>query len=164
MVKIPPANTGNADSIPRSGKSFGEENDSPLQLFLLGKSHGHRSLMGYRPRGLKRVRHTLETKMIKTTTIPLCHSQKHKVSSLSCVWLVATPWSVAHQAPLSVGFSRQEYWSGLPFPSPGDLSNPGDWTQVSHIAGRCFKLWATREAPGNTQSHTNGNEHFAVST
>ena len=35
------------------------------------------------------------------------------------------PWTVAHQAPLSMGFSRQEYWSGLPFPSPGDLLNPG---------------------------------------
>ena len=42
----------------------------------------------------------------------------------SCPTLV-TPWTVAHQAPLSVGFSRQEYWSGLPFPSPGDLPNPG---------------------------------------
>ena len=36
-----------------------------------------------------------------------------------------TPWTAAYQAPLSMGFSRQEYWSGLPFPSPGDLSNPG---------------------------------------
>ena len=36
-----------------------------------------------------------------------------------------TPWTVACQAPLSMGFSRQEYWSGLPFPSPGDLLNPG---------------------------------------
>ena len=36
-----------------------------------------------------------------------------------------TPWTVAYQAPLSMGFSRQEYWSGLPFPSPGDLPNPG---------------------------------------
>ena len=37
----------------------------------------------------------------------------------------ATPWTVAHQAPLSMGFSRHEYWSGLPFPSPGDFPNPG---------------------------------------
>ena len=36
-----------------------------------------------------------------------------------------TPWTIAHQATLSMGFSRQEYWSGLPFPSPGDLPNPG---------------------------------------
>ena len=45
-------------------------------------------------------------------------------SCKSCLTL-ATPWTVAHQAPLSVGFSRQEYWSGLPFPSPGDLPDPG---------------------------------------
>ena len=38
---------------------------------------------------------------------------------------IATPWTVAHQAPLSKGFSRQEYWRGLPFPSPGDLPDPG---------------------------------------
>ena len=39
--------------------------------------------------------------------------------------LFATPWTVAHQAPLSMNFSRQEYWSGLPFPSPGDLPDSG---------------------------------------
>ena len=49
----------------------------------------------------------------------------HEVKSLSLVWLFATPWTVAYQAPPSLGFSRQEYWSGLPFPSPGDLPNPG---------------------------------------
>ena len=48
-----------------------------------------------------------------------------KVKLLSRVRLFATPWTVAYQAPPSVGFSRQEYWSGLPFPSPGDLPNPG---------------------------------------
>ena len=47
------------------------------------------------------------------------------VKSLSRVQLFATPWTVARQALLSMGFSRQEYWSGLPFPSPGDLPNPG---------------------------------------
>ena len=40
-------------------------------------------------------------------------------------YLFATPWTVAHRAPLSMGFSRQEYWSGLPFPPPGDLPDPG---------------------------------------
>ena len=44
---------------------------------------------------------------------------------LSRVLLFATPWTVAYQAPRSMGFSRQEYWSGLPFPSSGDLPNPG---------------------------------------
>jgi len=45
--------------------------------------------------------------------------------SLSHVQLFATPWTVAHQAPLSMGFSRQGYWSGLPCPSLGDLPDPG---------------------------------------
>ena len=43
---------------------------------------------------------------------------KVKVKSLSLVWLLATPWTVAHQASPSMGFSRQEYWSGVPLPSP----------------------------------------------
>ena len=47
------------------------------------------------------------------------------LSHFSHVQLFTTPWTVAHQAPLSMGFSRQEYRSGLPFPSPGDLSDPG---------------------------------------
>ena len=47
-----------------------------------------------------------------------------KVKSLSHVLLFATPWTVAHQVHQFVGFSRKEYWSGLPFPPPGDLSDP----------------------------------------
>ena len=47
------------------------------------------------------------------------------MKSLSRVQLFVTPWTVAYQAPQSMEFSRQEYWSGLPFPSPGDLPNPG---------------------------------------
>ena len=46
------------------------------------------------------------------------------VCVLSSVWLFVTPWTIAHQAPPSMEFSRQEYWRGLPFPSPGDLPNP----------------------------------------
>ena len=49
----------------------------------------------------------------------LSETESHSVESDS-----ATPWAVAHQAPPSIGFSRQEYWSGLPFPSPGDLPDP----------------------------------------
>ena len=48
-----------------------------------------------------------------------------KVKLLSYVRLIATPWTAAYQAPPSMGFSRQEYWSGLLFPSPGDLPDPG---------------------------------------
>ena len=55
--------------------------------------------------------------------------------------VVVTPQTVAHQAPLSMRFFRQEYWSGLPFPSPGDLSDPGvksNQIKSACIAGRFF--------------------------
>ena len=51
--------------------------------------------------------------------------KKVKVKLLSRVPLFATSWTVAYQAPLSMGFSRQKYWSGLPFSSPGNLPDPG---------------------------------------
>ena len=57
--------------------------------------------------------------------------------SLSCIWLFASPWTVACQAPLSMEFSRKEYWSGLPFPPPGDLPDLGN-EPVSCLAGRFF--------------------------
>ena len=56
---------------------------------------------------------------------PVVPEKKVKVKLLSHVQLFATLWTVAYQAPQSMGFSRQEYWSGLPFPSPGDLPIPG---------------------------------------
>ena len=67
---------------------------------------------------------------------------------LSHVQLFVTPWIVACQAPLSMGFSRQEYWSGLPFPSPRDLRNPGIEPRSPALAGRFFTFHATREAQG----------------
>jgi len=67
------------------------------------------------PIRLQRVRHNWKTK----------HTHWSEVKSVSRVQLFATPWTVTYQALRSVGFSRQEYWSGLPFPSPGDLPNPG---------------------------------------
>ena len=66
--------------------------------------------------------------------------------SVSRVRLFMTPWTVAHQAPLSMEFSRQEYWSGLPFPSSRGSSQPRDWTRVSCIVGRFLTIWATRAA------------------
>ena len=57
---------------------------------------------------------------------------------LSCIWLFVNPWTVARQAPLSMGFSRQEYWSGLPFPSSGDL--PHSETCLSCIS--CVGRWS----------------------
>ena len=53
---------------------------------------------------------------------------KVKVRSLSRVWLLATPWTAAHQVPPSMGFSRQEHWSGLPFPSPMHESEKWKWS------------------------------------
>ena len=68
------------------------------------------------------------------------------VSALSRVRLFAAPWAVAHQAPLSMGFSRQEHWRGLPFPSPGHLPDPGmePVAPSNALAGRFF----TDEPPG----------------
>ena len=92
------------------------------------------------------------------------------MKSLSRIRLLETPWTVAHQAPPFMGFSRQEYWSGLPFPFPGDLPNPGveprsptlqadalppeppgrpqtrDQACVPCIAGQILSHWTAREA------------------
>ena len=67
------------------------------------------------------------TRLIRMHTGEVTESQHILVvvQSLGRIQLFVTPWTVAHQAPLSIGFSRQAYWSGLPFPSPGDLPNPG---------------------------------------
>ena len=86
--------------------------------------------------------------------IPLPHSCRlmreqlsegeSEVKLLSCVHLFATPWTVIYHAPLSMESFRQEYWSGLPFPSPGDLPDPG-------IKPRSPALWADAfpsEPPG----------------
>ena len=62
--------------------------------------------------------------------------------SLSCVQLFPTPWTIACQSPLSMGFPMQEYWSGLLFPSPGDLPDPG--IEPPTLAGGFF----TTEPPG----------------
>ena len=67
-------------------------------------------------------------------------------SRFSCVWLFATQCTIALQSPLSMRFSRQGYWGGLPCPSPGDLPNLGI-EPVSCIAGGFFTHWATWEAP-----------------
>ena len=87
-----------------------------------------------------------------------CRSEwRHRfpcVCMLSCVQLFAIPWTVAHQAPLSLGFPRQEYWSGLPFPSPGDLPWPRDRTRVSYIAGEFFTNWTTRLRNANLTTRT----------
>ena len=73
------------------------------------------------------------------------------VKSLTHVQLFATPWTVAHQAPLTVVFPRQEYWSGLPFPSPRDPSRSGIKSASPTLAGGFF----TTELPGKPINHPN---------
>ena len=71
---------------------------------------------------------------------------RYNLSGFSCVWLFVTLWTVACQAPLSMRFSRQGYWSGLPFPSPGYLPNPGSKPESPEspaLAGRFFTTSTT---------------------
>ena len=101
MVKNPPANTGDISdggSIPGSGRSW--------------------------RRAWQPVR-TLAWRIPWTEEPGGLWSMKVKVKSLSHVQLFAAPWTVAYQAPPSMAFSSQEYWSGLPFPSLGDLPDLG---------------------------------------
>ena len=89
------------------------------------------------------------------------HSGHHAcvLSHFSRVWVFATLQTVACQAPLSMGFSREEYWSGLPFPSPGDLPDPGiqptSFTSPA-LAGRFFITSATWKMP---RHHTQTRKH-----
>ena len=77
----------------------------------------------------------------------LLHMHMCMLNCFSCVWIFVVTWTVAHQAPLSMGFSRQEYWSGLPCPPPRDFSQPRDRICVSCITGGFFTGWAMKEAP-----------------
>ena len=89
-----------------------------------------------------------------TTTHKVCHIGHLRATCFSHVQLFATPWTVACQAPLSVGFPRQEFWSGLPFLTLGQSSQPRDQTCVSHLAGRFFTTGFTWVTPYG--AHTRG--------
>ena len=80
-----------------------------------------------------------------------CHFllQCVKVKLLSRNRLLATPWTAAHQAPLPMGFSRQGYWSSLPFLSPGDLPDPGIKPGPPALGAWILSHWTTREVPVN---------------
>ena len=96
--------------------------------------------------------------------------------SLSCVWLFATPWTVAYLASPSMGFSRQEYRNGLPFPSPGDLPKPGieprwelDYKESWVLKNWCFStvvLEKTLESPLHCKEiqpvHPKGNQFWIL--
>ena len=89
--------------------------------------------------GLQRVGHNLVTKNNNKTELMYAHMLSH----FSHVRLFATPWTVAHQAPLSMGFYRQEYWSGVPLSPP--VIELGT-SALSALAGGCFTTSATWEA------------------
>ena len=78
---------------------------------------------------------------------PYWFGRTNSICMISRVWPFLTLWTVAHQVPLSMGFSRQEYWSGLPFPPPGDLLNSGVKPESSALVGGFF----TTEPPGQPQ-------------
>ena len=75
--------------------------------------------------------------------------ERKKVKSLSRVLLFATPWTVAYQASQSMGFSKQEYWSGVPLPSPGDLPDPGIETGSPALEADTL----TSEPPGKPKAY-----------
>ena len=118
---------------------------------------------GYLPASQSR-RESVQRTHLHANTHMLVHACV--LSRLSCVTLCATPWTVMHQAPWSMGFSRQEYWSGLPFPPPGDLPNPGIEPMSPALAGRFF----TPEPPGKTHTsslthtctHTHAHTHYQI--
>ena len=90
------------------------------------------------------------TKLLKALFFALYKITNCIVISLSHVQFFLTPWAIAHQAPLPMGFPRQEYWSELPFPISGNLPNPG--TEPASfgslaLAGRFFTISTTWEAP-----------------
>ena len=71
------------------------------------------------------VSRTLQARILEWVAISFSNAWKWKVKSLSRVRLLATPWTAAYQAPPSMGFSRQEYWSGVPLPSPEEIQSLG---------------------------------------
>ena len=98
------------------------------------------SLPGFSVHGILQAR-TLEWGAISFSN---AWEWKMKVKSLSCVWLFATPWAAAHQAPPSMGFSRQQYWSGVPLPSP----HLGfTWSQMNASSRKASHSTACVEGP-----------------
>ena len=93
-------------------------------------------------------------------------AKESEARSLFSVRLFTTPWTIAHQAPPSMGFSRQEHWSGLPFPSPGDLSNPGLNLCLLHCRQTLYHLKHQRHPKGNPEAmpHKSDSNHHKGTT
>ena len=123
--------------------TYGVGNSTPLQYPFLENSMGREAWRAM-------VRGVTESGSAERLSAQYKCMHMCWLSLFSRVWLYATPWTIDHQAPLSIGFSRQECWSGVSFPPPQDLPNPGikihvSW--VSCLAGRFF----TSEPPGKPQ-------------
>ena len=95
--------------------------------------------------GSQRVGHDLAAEQKQQLNHCMCVCVCVCVCSLSCVWLFVTPWTVAHQAPLSMGFFRQKYWRGLPFPP-----QPRDWTCISYDSCIGKQIFIATEPSGQT--------------
>ena len=95
-------------------------------------------------------------------TLPIIAGKRvYVLSWLSCVWLFVILWTVVCQAPLSMGFSRQEYWSRWPYPPSGDLSNPGikpGSLKSPALRGRFLTTSASWEAPSGSSDRQYRNE------
>ena len=142
-------NAGDPGFTPWVGKIPWRRKWQPTWVFLPGKSQRQRSLAGYSPWCCKRVRHDFKQQQSLYLQRPFTLASQPPaslsiVSHLSCVWLCATLWTIALQVPLPMRFSRQKYWSGLPFPSPGDLLDPGIQPASPALAGGFFAT----EPPG----------------
>ena len=123
----------------------------PILVFLPGKFHGWRSLAKSslwdctESDTPERVTHTHSLKSKFSLYLDSLPGLKafiliFIVESLNHVQLVETPWTITFQSSLSMGFPRQEYWSGLPFPSPGDLPDPGNEPTSLAWQADCFPL------------------------
>ena len=116
--------TGEAGLIPELGRSPGGEHGNPLQYSCLENTMDRGAWWTIVHRVAKSWTR-LKQLGISGEKRPKCHHQSVSSVAQSC-WILCDPMvCLACQGPLSMGFSRQEYWSGLPFPSPGDLPNSG---------------------------------------
>ena len=150
-MKKAACNAEDTVSLPGSGRSPGEGNGNPLQYSCLGNPMD-RGAWWPMDLGVARVEHNFVTKlppssqgygvMKKTTVIYVPRRYNCCCCLLFSCYIVsesfATPWTLAHQAPLCMGFPRQEYWSGLPSPSLGNVPNPETETSSPTLTGRFF--------------------------
>ena len=161
LVKESSCKAGGPGSIPGSGKSPREGNGKPISVFLLGESHGQEGASWATVHGVARVRHNWATNasLQQWTRVfrTYCGGNVRACSVTSVVSDAVTPCTVAHQAPLPMGFSRQDYLNGLLCPSPGNLADPrNEFVSLISLAlaGIFFTTSATWKAQGREYCET----------